>query len=297
MTPSRRTGDVLSTRYAPLRGPRPIWRSHHTDGPWHIDWRLWETANDRAWRALSVLGEVILSTTVDLGLLGGFECSYAGNGISLPLGAQRLLALLALRAEGGAHRAGAAELLWPDSSAGRAAGNLRSALWRSRRLAEITVVECVGPRLRLSPSVCVDLRCVHCQIRDVVEGRSVVTDRNSEGLVIALSHELLPDWTDDWLVLERERWDQVRLHALEGVAERLMSKEHYLDALTTALTAVAVEPIRETAHRIVIEIHLAEGNPASALRHYQRYRAHLQRELGVAPSPRMAQLASTLLPS
>jgi DNA-binding SARP family transcriptional activator len=238
----------------------------------------------------------MLSDTVHVGLLGGFECSRAGQRISLPLGAQRLLALLALH-EGGAHRAGAAERLWPDSSAGRAAGNLRSALWRSRRVAEITVVECVGPRLRLSPAVCVDLRCVHRLIQDVLEVGSVVTDRNSESLVATLSGELLPDWTDDWLVLERERWDQVRLHALEGVAERLLSREQYLDALKTALAAVAVEPIRETAHRIVIEVHLAEGNPASALRHYQRYRTHLQRELGVAPSPRMARLANTLLPS
>jgi DNA-binding SARP family transcriptional activator len=214
----------------------------------------------------------------------------------LPLGAQRLLALLALR-EGGVHRAGAAEHLWPDSSPGRAAGNLRSALWRSRRVAEIPVIESVGPRLRLSPSVCVDLCGVHRQIRDVLKGGSDLPDRNSEDLVAALSLELLPDWTDEWLVLERERWDQVRLHALEGVAERLLSTEQYLDALKTALVAVGVEPIREAAHRIVIEVHLAEGNAASALRHYQRYRTHLQRELGVAPSPRMARLASTLLPS
>jgi DNA-binding SARP family transcriptional activator len=236
-----------------------------------------------------------MSDTVYLELLGGFECVHAGNRICLPLGAQRLLALLALR-EGGAHRAGAAERLWPDSSAGHAAGNLRSALWRGRRVAEVTVIECAGPRLRLSPSVCVDLRDAHRQIRDALEG-SVVADGNCEGLVAALSRELLPDWTDDWLVLERERWDQVRLHAMEGVAERLLSREQYLDALKTALAAVAVEPIRETAHRIVIEVHLAEGNVATALRHYQRYRAHLQRELGVAPSPRMARLATALLPS
>jgi DNA-binding SARP family transcriptional activator len=233
---------------------------------------------------------------VYIGLLGGFECARAGSRISLPLGAQRLLALLALR-EDGAHRAGAAERLWPDSSTGRAAGNLRSALWRGRRVAETTVIECIGPRLRMSPSVYVDLNAVQRQIREVLEGGSHAADRDCEVLVAALSRELLPDWTEDWLVLERERWDQVRLHALEGVAERLRAREQYLGALKTALAAVAVEPIRETAHRIVIEVHLAEGNAASALQHYQRYRALLQRELGVAPSPRMAQLATALLPS
>jgi len=237
-----------------------------------------------------------VSDDIRLGLLGGFECAQAGDKISLPLGAQRLLALLALR-EGGVHRVTAAERLWPDSTPGRAAGNLRSALWRSRRLGEASVIECVGPRLYFSPSVDVDLRTVQRHVRDVLEGDVVVSGRNSEGLVAALSRELLPDWSDDWLILERDRWDQVRLHALEAVAERLLSREQYLDALQAALAAVAVEPIREAAHRIVIEVHVAEGNAGSALQHYQRFRADLQRELGVAPSPRMTRLASALLTS
>ena len=241
-------------------------------------------------------GGLILSATVHLVLLGGFECAWGGSVIPLPLGAQRLLALLALR-DGGAHRAGAAERLWPDSSTTRAAGNLRSALWRSRRIEETTVVECAGPRLRLSPSVRVDLRAVHRQIRDLPDGGSGGADPDREDLVAALSRELLPEWADDWLVIDRERWDQVRLHALEDVAEQFLAGQRYLAALKTALAAIAVEPIRETAHRIVIEVHLAEGNPASALRHYRRYQAQLHRELGVAPSSRMVRLASTLLSS
>jgi DNA-binding SARP family transcriptional activator len=237
-----------------------------------------------------------VSNAVHLNLLGGFECAYATGKAFLPIGAQRLLALLAVR-EGGVQRVSAAERLWPDSSPSRAAGNLRSALWRSRRIAEIPVVECVGPRLRLSPSVRVDLWDVRRQIHEFLEGKPLLGDRNGRCLVTALSQELLPDWNDDWLVLERDRWDQMRLHALEGVAKRLLSGEQYLDALQTALAAVAVEPIREAAHRIVIEIHLAEGNAGCALQHYQRFRAQLQRELGVAPSPRMTRLANAILPT
>lgn len=232
---------------------------------------------------------------VHVRVLGGFECDHAGGQISLPLGAQRLLALLALR-EDGAHRGGAAERLWPDSSARRAAANLRSALWRSRTIAGVAVIECVGPRLRMSPSVCVDHRVVQGQVSEALNGGFAAADGDCESLVNALSRGLLPDWGEDWLVGERERWDQVRLHALEGVAEGLLAGGQYLGALKSALAAVAIEPIRETAHRLVIEVHVAEGNAASALVHYQRYRTLLHRELGVAPSPRMAQLASALLP-
>jgi DNA-binding SARP family transcriptional activator len=229
-------------------------------------------------------------------LLGGFDSTYCGTRITLPLGAQRLLSFLALW-DRGVHRTIAAERLWPDSSVSRAAANLRSALWRGRRIGETTVIECVGPRLRLSPSVCVDLHIHQRHAQQILEGSFISAIPDCEALVDALSRELLPAWAEDWLVLERDRWDQVRLHALEELAQQLCSAELYLGALKTALAAIAIEPIRETAHRIFIEVHLAEGNAASALRHYQRYRALLQRELGVGPSPRMTELASALLPS
>lgn len=104
-------------------------------------------------------------------------------------------------------------------------------------------------------------------------------------LVDGLTQELLPDWLEDWPLLERERWDQLRLHTLESLVEQLWTQERYMAALQTALAAIAIEPVRETAHRLVIELHIAEGNAASALKHYQRYRGLLQRELGVTPLP------------
>ncbi|MFC5994079.1 BTAD domain-containing putative transcriptional regulator [Pseudonocardia hispaniensis] len=232
---------------------------------------------------------------VHVTLLGGFESAHLGTGIALPLGAQRLVAFLALQ-DGGLHRSAVAERLWPDSSPRRAPANLRSALWRGRQMAGVPVIECVGPRLRLSPMVRVDLQDMLARARQVLAGPGDAGADCGE-LVQALRRELLPAWTDDWLMLERERWDQTRLHALEVLAQRLQSAGRHLAALEAAFAAVAIEPIRETAHRIVVEVHLAEGNVGSALKHYQRYRSLLARELGVAPSPRMTELASGLLSS
>lgn len=233
--------------------------------------------------------------TVQIVLLGGFDCVWSGRRIPLPLGTQRLLALLALH-DRGAHRACAAERLWPDSGSSRAAGNLRSALWKGRKVADTTVIECLGPRLQMARAVRVDIRTLQHQVESILDGDTVPAEEVLDsGTVSALSQELLPDWNDDWLMLERERWDQVRLHALEGLAVRLLSEGRYVDALTTAVAAIAVEPIRETAHRIVLEIHLAEGNSAVALRHYRRYEHQLQRELGVSPSQRMTELVGALM--
>ncbi|MBB6380333.1 DNA-binding SARP family transcriptional activator [Pseudonocardia eucalypti] len=233
--------------------------------------------------------------SVNIDLLGGFECSYGETAVTLPLGARRLLALLALCGSG-THRGGAAERLWPDSPANRAAGNLRSALWRGRRVAQTTLIECVGPRLRMSPSVAIDLHEVQHRAQRAMRDPAQVSTRECEHLVAELSRPLLPEWSEDWLVLEQLHWDQVRLHALEGLAEALLVRREYMAAMRTALAAIAVEPVREKAHRTVVQVHLAEGNAGSALVHYQQYRALLRRELGVKPSGQLTRLVGALAP-
>ncbi|MGH3693546.1 MAG: AfsR/SARP family transcriptional regulator [Pseudonocardiaceae bacterium] len=233
-----------------------------------------------------------------MALLGGFECRYRDISVSLPLGSQRLLALLALRKDG-VHRTVAGERLWPDSTPGRAAANLRSALWRGRRLGEATMIDSAGPRLCLAPTVGVDLQQIMDQHPELVQRHSRRCPGISDHLMVvrALTRQLLPEWSEDWLLFERERWHQFRLHALENLATQLQGDGRYLDALQTALAAIAIEPIRETAHRIIVGVHLAEGNIASALQHYQHYRGLLRRELGVVPSVQMDQLVHPLMPS
>jgi DNA-binding SARP family transcriptional activator len=237
------------------------------------------------------------SNDVHLALLGGFECIYRGHSVLLPLGSQRLLTLLALR-RSGIHRTVAGERLWRDSPPERAAANLRSALWRGRRLGNTAMIESVGPRLRLTPAVDVDLQQILDQHGALAHhGPSCHGISDHLALVDVLTRRLLPEWSEDWLVLERGRWEEFRLHALENLAGQLLTEGRYLDALQTALAATSIEPMRETAHRIVIEVHLAEGNTASALKCYQHYQELLRHELGIEPSGRLDQLVQGLTES
>jgi len=105
-----------------------------------------------------------------------------------------------------------------------------------------------------------------------------------------LGGELLPGWYDDWVLVERERMNQLRLHALEAFTDVLIQRADHAGALETALTAVAVDPLRESAHRLLIRVHLAEGNAAEALRQYERFRRLLRDSLHIEPSRQMAEL-------
>src|SRR4029450_5676226 len=110
----------------------------------------------------------------------------------------------------------------------------------------------------------------------------------------SLSAELLPDWYDDWALVEAEDWRQLRLHALEALADRLTARGEFADAAAAALAAVRAEPLRESPRAALIRVHIAEGNPSEALREVARYGELLQLELGVEPTERLRALVVDL---
>jgi DNA-binding SARP family transcriptional activator len=227
--------------------------------------------------------------SVSLELIDGFELLTGAETVSFPMGVQRLLAFLALQARP-VQRLYVAGKLWCDAPERRALASLRSTLWRANR-SGVPLVRAFNSQLALDPRVRVDLREASVQARDLIDGRS------GEELTFtgfALTGELLPDWYEDWLAVERERYQQLRLHALEALASRLTARARYGEAAEAALTAIACEPLRESAHRALIRVHIAEGNASEALRHHERFRALHLAQLGVAPSPQFEALLAAL---
>lgn len=182
----------------------------------------------------------------------------------------------------------AAGTLWPIGDDGRAAGNLRSALWRLRG-AGIDLLAADKWSLALCDEVVVDVHVVSEWANRLIDGTMARNDLAvSPTWVDAL--DLLPGWYDDWALLERERLRQRTLHALEALSRRLVRERRYADAVEAAMLAIGAEPLRESAQRALIEAHVAEGNLVEARRGYDAYRTLLRRELGVAPSADLAVL-------
>src|SRR5207249_4170428 len=102
--------------------------------------------------------------------------------------------------------------------------------------------------------------------------------------------ELLPGWYEDWLIVERERLRQRMLHMLEAACRRLTEAARFAEAIEVGLAAVAVEPLRESAHAAVIHAHLAEGNLVEASRQYELLRDLLREHLGTLPSCHLGDL-------
>jgi DNA-binding SARP family transcriptional activator len=230
---------------------------------------------------------------VELGLLGGLRLELGGVPLLVSSGAQRLIAFLAIAARP-VSRAYVAGSLWPDVTERRAAASLRSALWRLGRLPVPVVVARQG-RIGLDVCVEVDLNDAMAAANRWMSGAVLPSDVDAGPA--ALEGELLPDWYDDWVTAERERFRQLRLHGLEAMSLLMVREGRTGDALLAALAAVVADPLRESAHRALINVHLAEGNVAEALRQARRYERLLADELGVAPSSRLAALITPLVPA
>jgi DNA-binding SARP family transcriptional activator len=222
-----------------------------------------------------------------LALLGAFGLSHEGREVLLSMPARRVLAFLALQ-DRAVLRDHVAEMLWLDSTQDRAAGSLRSALFKLRQAACCELVEATCGRLQLAEEVVVDVRDAVAWAHRVVDPSTEVCDLHLNGL--ALAGELLPDCYEDWVALERERFRELRVRALEVLCARLTSAERFWEAMEAGRAAIRGEPIRESAHRAVMSVHLAEGNRAAAREVYQRFRDRLQHELGLPPSARMEEL-------
>lgn len=205
----------------------------------------------------------------------------SGQWCMVPEGCKRLLAFVALQ-HGRVDRRQAAGSLWPDGPETRASGNLRSALWRLRG-AGIDVLESDKVSIYLRERTTTDLDAL-CEWADrLLAGTADEADLQVPAWTSTVA-ELLPGWYDDWVVFERERIRQWMLHALEILSRLLSAAGRHGEAVDAAMDAVSVEPLRESAHRVLAEAHVAEGNVVEARTAFRRFQDLARRELGIEPS-------------
>lgn len=230
---------------------------------------------------------------VAIRLSGPFELSVNGCRIGVPHTVERMLAALAL-ANGSVSRARLAGELWYDADEQRAASNLRTALWRLNQ-ARVDVVVTARDLLALAPDVVVDVRELVTMFRTTICG--VSPDAVARAELLTTHTDLLPEWDDLWVATERERFRLLRLEALESAASTMIAAQRYWAALDLALFAVGSDPLRESAWRLVVRIHLLQGNLAEAVRAYHSYRIMLLDEMGMVPSDLMQDLVRPLIRS
>ena len=227
---------------------------------------------------------------LDVELLNHFRATAYGLPLALGRSGERLVAYLALedRSRARDHIAGA---LWPDTSQSRAAANLRRALSVVRRYAPGSM-RSDAHRLSLASGTSVDVRAQRCLTEAITGGERCTASADELRL---LRGDLLPDWDEPWLAASRQELRQLRMISLEAVAAAHLGESRPASALAVALFVACDEPLRESAHRLVVQAHLAQGNWAEAARHYSRYQSQLWAELQLRPGVGLQALMKPVL--
>ncbi|MGW1372930.1 AfsR/SARP family transcriptional regulator [Streptomyces sp. NPDC002446] len=231
---------------------------------------------------------------VRIALLGGFDLVVGDVPVLVSVGSKRLLAFIALNGRTTAARSLVAGSLWPEASEQSAYANLRSALSRlcstGRRALEVSATD-----VRLARDVSVDLYHARSLAQRILDPGVPAEELHLNAATVdQLSDDLLPGWYDDWALQEAERWQQLRIHALESLAGAFIATKQFAGAVAAAHAAVQANPLRESSQASLIRAHLAEGNLSEALDDFERYEHRLRHELGLGPTPRLRHLVDGL---
>ncbi|HKZ68936.1 MAG TPA: BTAD domain-containing putative transcriptional regulator, partial [Anaerolineales bacterium] len=196
--------------------------------------------------------------------------------------AQRLLAYLLLNRRSLLPRDNVAFVLWPDETEKAALGTFRRALSDLRASLpksekhEWIIAARGGLRWNLDSPYWLDIEVFEKSVRE--PGVAALNE------VVALyTGDLLTEFDDEWVVIEREQLRQTQFSALRRLAAHYRTLAEYDPALKLARQAVALDPFSESASRDLITILYEAGDRASALAEYEHLRQRLRDELDVEP--------------
>ena len=224
-------------------------------------------------------------TQLSIRLLGGFRAQLVSGRplIIRRKKAEALLAYLALAPGQPRTRDALATLLWSGVGDEQARHSLRQSLFALRRAIAFDPFVVDGERVGLREgAACVDTaafeRAVAAGTREALrEAGALYRGELLEGVRL----DEAP--FDDWLAAERHRLRELAVSALDKLLAMDLQAGAQDAATETALRLVALDPLRESAHRTLMDLHVRQGRRTAALRQYQRCAELLRRDVGAEP--------------
>ena len=229
-------------------------------------------------------------TGLQITLFDGLK--IAGSGISagtlMTRKTRALVAYLALRGDAGQSREKLAELLWSNSAEEQARANLRQSLSSLRKAlnsdgdahlaTDSDQISLAGPGIEL----------------DVAMFEQLVAEATPEALKRAAElyqgdlldgFSLKEDPFEAWARVERERLRHLAADAFIKLIAHCDEVGDTERCVETAARLLTLDPLRESAHRIMMRAYAAQGRQTLALKQFETCRDILKRELDVEPEP------------
>ena len=210
-----------------------------------------------------------------------------------------LLAYLALARFQPSTRHELIEAVWGESPADSADASLSALLSKLRRIVQIEGSHELRLTLPVGARVDVEVAMdsLHRAESAVSTGEWLRVWGPAHGALNISKRPFMPGEERPWVEEERRRLEGIYLAALECLAAcgPAVGGTVLADAERCARRLVEAAPYRETGYLRLMEVLMAQGNPAEALRVYDEIRCRLRDELGTAPGPMLQSLHQRLL--
>ena len=207
-----------------------------------------------------------------------------------PRRAWLLFCYLAVFAQQGIARDAAAFALWPDQEEEEARNGLRRELHRLHKALPSTG----------GPFIVSDDRALHwnrdAAMRfDTLEFERCIASGDPAAAVELYRGDLLEDVLEEWVFVERERFQTACFSALSDALVAARSRRNFEEAIGYATRTLAMDPFREDMLRTLMTLRYESGDRAGAIRDSQHYAKLYRTELGVGLMPETEALRESLV--
>lgn len=230
-------------------------------------------------------GDAARRETAILRFVGKPQCLDRRSGRWRDLPPKGAALLLALAVDHAVSRATLAARLWPDADGDKPRVNLRGLLRDLRGLAGHDLVQ-GGDTLELADGVEHDLAALNGGVGSI--------DALPAGELLGTCDLGELEAFRDWLDLVRERWRSAAVRALGDLAAVHEEAGQLAEAVVVAERLLAVAPLDEAAHRLLMRLLALRGDRGAALAAFARCSALLERALGVEPAQPTRALATLI---
>jgi LuxR family maltose regulon positive regulatory protein len=190
-------------------------------------------------------------------------------------------------------------LFWKNKSPARATANLNQALYQARRAVGRHAIVVEDGTYALASDIELDYDVAHFEecsrlALGLPPGDTARADELSSAGKL-YEGEYLLDLPTDWAERRRHELSELRLEVLRQHAAELMRLVRWSEARQILTDALAVDPLADDLHGMMMRCLAALGRRSELVDHYQQYRHKLSVELGLDPSKEVSELYSRLI--
>jgi DNA-binding SARP family transcriptional activator len=241
--------------------------------------------------------------------LGDFVVSRGDAPVALGQHQARELLAILLCARGPVHRDKLLEWLWPHLPEDRALSTLYSTVYTLRRRLEPGRSRPASASLVRSDSETYRLAWRPGDRLDVTEflrlarlpeqaGSSDARLKRLHAAEAAYTGPFLPQWPyAEWAAASRAEVEETYQAVASDLAALLAQVGQSSAAVALYRRLLAIDPERETWHRALMEIFIAEGDRSLAAHQFEQCRKILDERLGIEPSPKTMSLFASIASS